>query len=77
LLFASTSYTPLPGASGAQEGGFLVYFRGMFTDANLSVALLLWRFMTYYSSLLIGAAHQLFSAMKKRHTPIETERTDA
>ncbi len=54
LLYIGASYTPLPGASGAQEGGFAVLFRGVFPDALLFVALLIWRFSTYYLSLLAG-----------------------
>ena len=40
----------------AQEGGFAVMFRGIFPDALLFVALMLWRFCTYYLSVLVGAA---------------------
>ncbi len=54
LLFVSTSYTPLPGASGAQEGGFLLYFRGIFKDGTIGLALLIWRFFTYYLFLIVG-----------------------
>jgi len=54
LLFVSASYTPLPGASGAQEGGFLVYFRGIFKDGTIGLALLIWRFFTYYLFLIVG-----------------------
>lgn len=54
LLYIGASYTPLPGASGAQEGGFAVLFRGIFPDAQLFVALLIWRFSTYYLSILAG-----------------------
>ncbi len=55
LLYIGASYTPLPGASGAQEGGFAVMFRGIFPDALLFVALMIWRFCTYYLSVLVGA----------------------
>lgn len=55
LLYISASYTPLPGASGAQEGGFLVFFRGLFTSGTVSLALLVWRFITYYSFIIVGA----------------------
>jgi uncharacterized protein (TIRG00374 family) len=55
LLFVSASYTPLPGASGAQEGGFLAYFHGLFTQGTIGLALLVWRFFTYYLFLIIGA----------------------
>lgn len=54
LLYISASYTPLPGASGAQEGFFAVFFAGIFPDARLFVALLIWRFSTYYLSVLVG-----------------------
>jgi len=56
MLYLSASFNPLPGASGAQEGGFAVMFRGIFPDALLFVALMLWRFCTYYLSVLVGAA---------------------
>jgi uncharacterized protein (TIRG00374 family) len=54
LLFVSASYTPLPGASGAQEGGFLLFFAGAFTQGTIGLALLVWRFFSYYLFLLIG-----------------------
>lgn len=54
LLYISASYTPLPGASGAQEGGFALFFRMLFPDAGLFVALLIWRFFTYYLTILAG-----------------------
>ena len=54
LLYISASYTPLPGASGAQEGGFLYYFRDIFRDGTIGVALLVWRFFTFYLYLIVG-----------------------
>ena len=70
LLFVSASYTPLPGASGAQEGGFLVYFAGLFPAGTLSVALLVWRFTTYYVCLILGAADQVYSGLRAKRKPI-------
>ena len=55
LLYIGASYVPLPGASGEQEGGFAVIFRLVFPDAQRFVALLIWRFTTYYLSVLVGA----------------------
>ena len=54
LLFVSASYTPLPGASGAQEGGFMRYFDGIFPGGTKGLALLIWRFFTYYLFLFVG-----------------------
>lgn len=64
LLFVSASYTPLPGASGAQEGGFLVFFKGMFTQGTIGLALLIWRFFTYYLFLLVGAAISIANSIR-------------
>ena len=54
LLFVSASYTPLPGASGAQEGGFMRYFNLIFPGGTKGLALLIWRFFTYYLFLFTG-----------------------
>ena len=53
LLYVGASYTPLPGASGAQEKGFDLVFSGVF-QGNALGAQLMWRFFTYYVTLIIG-----------------------
>lgn len=60
MVYISAAYTPLPGASGAQEGVFILYFTGIFPEGKLFVALLLWRFFTYYIALIAGACHSVF-----------------
>lgn len=54
LLYITASFTPLPGASGAQEGGFYLFFRSFFPDVSLFAALLIWRFVTYYLFIIVG-----------------------
>ena len=74
LLFVSASYTPLPGASGAQEGGFLYYFRNVFTGGTVGLALLTWRFFTYYIALFVGAITLLLEGLthrKAKKAPLE------
>ena len=66
LLFVSASYTPLPGASGAQEGGFLFYFRGIFTGGTIGLALLTWRFFTYYLFIFVGVIDLLAEKISRR-----------
>lgn len=61
MLYTSAAYTPLPGASGAQEGVFALYFSQVFPDGIRLMALLLWRFFTYYVSLIIGAVLSVIS----------------
>lgn len=54
MLYIAASFTPLPGASGAQEGGFYLFFGAIFPQTILFAALLVWRFLTYYLSIIIG-----------------------
>lgn len=70
LLYVSACYTPLPGASGAQEGGFLVFFRGIFPPDLIGLALLVWRFFTYYLFLIAGMINlivvKIVNAIRRR-----------
>ena len=68
LLFVSASYTPLPGASGAQEGGFLYYFRNIFTGGTIGLALLAWRFFTYYIALFVGVLTLLLEKLIRKRS---------
>lgn len=63
MLYISAAYTPLPGASGAQEGVFALYFAGIFPEGNLFVALLIWRFFTYYVSLIVGGMMSVYTGV--------------
>ena len=68
LLFIAASFTPLPGASGAQEGGFYIFFQHVFPADKLVGALLLWRFFTYYFTMIVGVAAVIIdSAWSMRH----------
>lgn len=71
MLYVSAAYMPLPGASGAQEGIFSLYFGGMFPGGIRLIALLLWRFFTYYLALIVGAlvsfGYTLHTGRKEKH----------
>ncbi len=54
LLFISASFMPLPGASGAQEYGFSLFFGGIFPGSMMISAIFVWRFLTYYLLMIIG-----------------------
>lgn len=78
LLYIGASFTPLPGASGAQEGGFAWMFGNIFPGDILVGALLLWRFMTYYLSLLVGLGCVIYDravSMKKYAKKKSEEKT--
>lgn len=64
MLYTSAAYTPMPGASGAQEGVFALYFSQVFPDGIRLMALLLWRFFTYYLTLIVGAVVSVASGFR-------------
>ena len=66
MLYLSASFNPLPGASGAQEGGFLVFYRGLFAPGEISLAMLVWRFVSYYLSLMAGAATLMIVTFRRK-----------
>jgi uncharacterized protein (TIRG00374 family) len=62
LLYIGASFTPLPGASGAQEEGFDLVFGKVFQNKNGFGAQLMWRFFTYYITLIIGLVAVIFNS---------------
>ena len=54
------SFVPIPGGSGGLEYGFIQFFQGFTVGATLSACMILWRFITYYFSMIIGAISLLF-----------------
>nr|WP_122012489.1 lysylphosphatidylglycerol synthase transmembrane domain-containing protein [Maliibacterium massiliense] len=51
----AVSFFPMPGAAGASEGGFLLFYRVIFTPNIVFTAMLVWRFLTYYVKIIAGA----------------------
>lgn len=49
------SFIPIPGAAGGIEYGFVSFYGTFLTGTSLSTLLLLWRFVTYYLGLFLGA----------------------
>lgn len=49
------AFVPIPGASGGIEFGFLKFFGNFIPDITLKAVLLIWRFITYYFGMIIGA----------------------
>lgn len=74
FLFLAVSFFPLPGAAGASEGGFLLFF-GQFFGAATAVAMLIWRFLTYYVILIVGSLivvfDEVFALRRKRRNAKE------
>lgn len=50
------SFIPIPGASGGIEYSFLTFFSSFIVHNKVNVALMLiWRFITYYLGMIVGA----------------------
>lgn len=49
------AFVPIPGASGGIEYGFLTFFGNFLSSSVSSAAMLIWRFITYYFGMILGA----------------------
>ena len=49
------AFVPIPGASGGIEFGYLKFFGSLITGSILKASLLIWRFISYYLPMIIGA----------------------
>lgn len=59
-----SAFIPLPGGSGGAEGSFYMLFVLFFTSGTIAPAMLLWRFITYYSCIIAGSV--VISTCNKR-----------
>ncbi len=49
------SFVPIPGGTGGLEFGFIEFFNSFIKPPFLNALMLLWRFITYYFGLIVGA----------------------
>lgn len=49
------SFVPIPGASGGIEYGYLQFFGCLVKGTVLKASLLIWRFISYYLPMIVGA----------------------
>ena len=64
FLFLAVSLVPLPGAAGASEGGFYLFFSSMFGSIPVFMPMIIWRFFTYYLILLVGSFIVILNEVK-------------
>lgn len=55
IMFLILPYIPTPGATGAAELGFVTFFSPFVPSHLLGILLLAWRFLTFYSFIIIGS----------------------
>ena len=49
------SFIPLPGGTGGLEYSFVSFFSNFLTGGRLNAIMLVWRFITYYLGMILGA----------------------
>ena len=49
------SFVPIPGGTGGLEYGFVAFYGNFITGGSLKAIMLLWRFITYYFGMIVGA----------------------
>ena len=59
------SFVPIPGASGGIEYSFTQFFGNFLPKTKVNTVLLVWRFITYYLGMIIGAV--LFNLDKPKN----------
>lgn len=65
-----SAFIPLPGGSGAAEGSFGFLFSLFLPTQIIGVSVLIWRFLTYYLSILIGALFSMRLGFRTKQKPI-------
>lgn len=58
------SFVPIPGGTGGLEYAFIEFFNGFTSSTLISTCMILWRFMTYYVAMILGALSLLFVKKK-------------
>ena len=60
FLYLAVSFFPMPGSAGAAETGFYLFFSTFFVNVPVYIAMLIWRFLTYYLMLIVGSLLVVF-----------------
>lgn len=59
-IYVIGAFVPIPGASGGIEYGFTQFFGNFIGAGTVSAVLLIWRFITYYFGVILGAIIFIF-----------------
>lgn len=49
------SFVPIPGGTGGLEYGFIAFYGNFIRGSKLNALMLIWRFITYYFAMILGA----------------------
>ena len=60
------NFVPIPGGTGGVEFGFMFFFGYHITGGVLTAIMLMWRFISYYVAMIIGAIALVFYRKKEK-----------
>lgn len=60
------AFVPLPGGTGGLEYSFMSFFGNFVADGKLTTLMLMWRFITYYFGMIVGAIVLNFSRRQEK-----------
>ncbi|MEW5866385.1 MAG: flippase-like domain-containing protein [Bacillota bacterium] len=66
IFYLAAAYAPTPGSSGAAEASLAALFGSVVPFRLLGVFVILWRSITYYLTLLVGATAVAISYVQRR-----------
>lgn len=66
LIYMITAFVPIPGASGANEGAFFIFFRSLLAQNSVIPIIFVWRFITYYFLIFVGGVIIIIDMLKRR-----------
>lgn len=66
LIYMITTFVPIPGASGANESAFYIFFRFLLPKSLIVPIIFVWRFITYYFLIFIGGIIIIIDMIKHR-----------
>lgn len=59
------AFVPIPGGTGGLEYSYIAFYGNFITGSVLSASMIMWRFLTYYLGLVIGAVTLNLKERKK------------
>lgn len=65
------AFMPIPGALGAAESSFYIFFSLFFPKNMISLAVVLWRLITFYLPIVVGLIVTLFEKKRAGNLPLE------
>lgn len=70
FILMISAFVPLPGALGAAEGSYVLFFKGIF-GGYVNLSTVIWRFLTFYMAIIVGMIFSVLVNKKGSFAPPE------